>query len=128
MASGLLMAVLVSACAGRADAPAHHGDRTSILTVLCASQRAAASGRLIEARTIFDDQVHESLHVLAADGAVVDRAVSARLLEAKQVVEARFAQLDPVVADALGALVAPVVDALGAIGATGPDGCEEQGE
>lgn len=101
------------------------GSRSALVPSLCESLRSASAGRLIEAKAIFDDRVHEALHVLASDATGVDRSVSARLLEAKQVVEARFAQLDPSVSDALVPLVAATSVALTSVGVTARSRCEE---
>lgn len=69
---------------GRSDAEVAYGE---MVASLCDAQDAAATGDFESARTIFLDDVHARLHVLA-DRLSDDRAIAARLLEAKQAVEA----------------------------------------
>ncbi len=113
-----------SGCSARSDERGN-GTRSTLVPALCDSARLASSGRLAEAKAIFDDQVHDALHRLASDSGAVDRSASARLLEAKQVVESRFAQLDPVVAEALRVLVAATAVALASVDVTAVRECEE---
>jgi hypothetical protein len=58
----------------------------------CAPLRGARAGgsRAAEAQAIFVDRAHDGLHELARDVAEVDRSAAARLLEAKQAVEAEI--------------------------------------
>ena len=69
---------------GASDAEVAYGE---MVGSLCDAQDAAAAGDFESARTIFLDDVHVRLHGLA-DRLSDDRAVAARLLEAKQAVEA----------------------------------------
>lgn len=60
-----------------------------LVPALCDATRAAASSAA-EARTIFDNRIHQDLHRLAAQTQTHDTATAARLLEAKSVVEQDF--------------------------------------
>lgn len=72
------------AAAGPSDAEAAYGE---MVASLCEARDAAAAQDVATARTIFLDDVHAGLHDLA-ERLSDDRAVAARLLEAKQAVEA----------------------------------------
>lgn len=96
----LAIALLLSACASRGDDASDptttslgtdatsttptppHSDRT--FAQLCSVLDAARAGDLTEVRSSFDDG---PLHTLAQATVDVDRAVAARLLEAKEAVE-----------------------------------------
>jgi hypothetical protein len=67
---------------------------------LCRATDLARGGDVAGASGVFQDRSHEYLHVLADDLMDVDRAAAARLLEAKQRVEAAFG--DPGSADPEG--------------------------
>ncbi|HVF33277.1 MAG TPA: hypothetical protein VM933_09600 [Acidimicrobiales bacterium] len=98
---------------GRADATGRFG---AVHTEVCRAASLAGAGSVAAARAAFDD-VHVGLHDLAAAAGEADRAVAARLLEAKQRVEA---DLD---ADSLTALTPPVAAAVEATGGTAPAAC-----
>lgn len=99
------------------SAPAQVHDR------LCAALTAAAGGDLGTARASFQDRVHGPLHDLAAAATETDRAAAARLLEAKQRVEAALASNGDSLATDLAALAPTVRAALVAIGEPEPDPC-----
>jgi len=65
------------------------------------------------ARTTFFDRAHDPLHDIAAAVEEVDRSSAARLLEAKQAVEADLEAMGtPELASDLGRLIAATRDAL----------------
>jgi non-homologous end joining protein Ku len=78
---------------------------------------------------VFEDRSHEYLHVLADDLMDGDRAAAARLLEAKQRVEAAFADPDSAepeqTADLLRELQAALAEAATAAGLD-PSSCGEE--
>jgi hypothetical protein len=82
----------------------------------CRAADAARAGDRDEARRVFYDRVHQSLHELAADLTTVDRTAAARLLETKEAVEGVFEDSgDPAaVLDRLLAAVDAGLDALDA--------------
>lgn len=95
---------------------------------LCALRTTVAETGAIAgpARSMFFDRLHEPLHALARDLNTQDRAQAARLLEAKQVIEALLSQgtnpqaardVDPLIAEAVRGLtvldVAPAPSCLG---------------
>lgn len=90
---------------------------------LCAALTAAATGDLDAARATFQDRVHGPLHDLASAAAETDRATSARLLEAKQRVEASLAASGDSLAAGLAALAPTVRAALVATGEPKPAAC-----
>lgn len=90
---------------------------------LCAALSAAVDGDLDASRGTFQDRVHGPLHGLAAAAVETDRAVSARLLEAKQRVEASLAANGDSLAAGLAALAPTVRAALVAAGEPEPAAC-----
>ena len=72
------------AAEGPSDAEVAYGE---MVASMCDARDAADAGEAEEAGTIFEDDVHVRLHGLA-DRLTEDRAAVARLLEAKQRVEA----------------------------------------
>jgi hypothetical protein len=96
---------------------------------LCRATGLARGGDVEAASEVFQDRSHEYLHVLADDLMDQDRAAAARLLEAKQRVEAVFADpgsADPVqTADLLGDLQSALAEAATAAGLD-PSGCGEE--
>lgn len=78
----------------------------------------AAAGDVEAAEAIFFDRAHDSLHELAATLDDTDRVSAARLLEAKQDVEAELdgAVRREIVRDHLVALAAVTGDALDVLG------------
>lgn len=118
---GSVVLVVVAACGGGGDgddgdAGARSGRFAGVHERVCVALAAAVDGDLDEARDTFDD-VHVGLHALATAAGERDRRVAARLLEAKQAVEAEVDQAS------LAALVAPVAEAVRATGGTAPDTC-----
>jgi len=83
------------------------------VAALCTA-RNQATGDPEAAQTTFLDRAHVPLHVIAAAVEDEDRAVSARLLEAKQTVEERFASKGDGdrLAEDMEDLLAVTVDAL----------------
>jgi hypothetical protein len=78
-----------------------------------------------EARTIFFDRAHDPLHDIAAAAEEVDRSSAARLLEAKQAVEADLEAIAaPEVASDLGALIAATRGALKDLSVS-TEGCDD---
>lgn len=100
-------------------APDDHDDDTSAtsgkqayvgaVSGLCKATAVAAS-QPAEAERIFRDEVHVPLHELAAEVGVGDRAVAARLLEAKNSVESDL-EARPIEADALEDDLSELLDA-----------------
>jgi hypothetical protein len=64
-------------------------DDGGIVAPLCEA-RGQAVHDAAEAKAIFVDRAHDGLHELARDVAELDRSAAARLLEAKQAVEAEI--------------------------------------
>lgn len=64
--------------------------RAATMAALCAARDQAAADPAAARRTFFDG-AHDELHAIAGEVEVVDRAAAARLLVAKQAVEAGFA-------------------------------------
>lgn len=114
-----MLAVVVTACGGGGDgddAATRSGRFAGVHERVCVALAAADDGDLDEAGDTFDD-VHVGLHALATAAGERDRVVAARLLEAKQAVEAEVDE------DTLAGLVAPVAEAVRATGGTAPDTC-----
>ena len=118
--AGLLVAVAAfGGCGdgGRGDAPSTATGRFGALhTEVCAAADQAADGDTEAAQRTFAD-VHVGLHDLAAAVQEDDRALAARLLEAKQQVESGLS------ADTLEHLSGPVAAAVEATGGTAPASC-----
>jgi hypothetical protein len=115
----VVIVAVVAACGGGGagdDAGARSGRFAGVHERVCVALAAAVDGDLDEARATFDD-VHVGLHALATAAGERDRAVAARLLEAKQAAEAEVDE------DSLAGLVAPVAEAVRATGGTAPDSC-----
>ena len=91
---------------------------------LCAARRDVARGDVARARDRFHADAHQPLHDLAAETAQADRPVAARLLEAKEAVEAGLGRASPTLADDLSRLASATRDAVAATGATAPPPCE----
>lgn len=62
----------------------------AVYLALCDSETALAESDVARAGALFADRAHQPLHELAAEVGIDDRSAAARLLEAKQVVEAGF--------------------------------------
>jgi len=90
-----------------------------------ASIAEAEDGEPAGAGTVFYDRAHEGLHELAASTVGVDRAAAARLLGAKQRVEAML-ESSPTggeLVPALSELADATADAAVAVGAADVEGC-----
>ncbi len=90
---------------------------------LCEARAAAEAGDVLGASTIFQSRTHGELHSLGDRLSTTDREAAARLLEAKQRVEAAFA--DPAasptaVAGLISSLEAEVASAAEALGQERP--------
>ncbi|MDP8932071.1 MAG: hypothetical protein M3O70_26760 [Actinomycetota bacterium] len=127
----LVVVVLVAAAATvvwllwRGDEPNRAGG--GVARGLCDATQAATAGNPEVAEAYFWS-VHEPLHALAADVADVDRPVAARILEAKQRVEAAFQAPPPPPADLpyrLRRLTSAVAAGLAAVG-TPPPRCLQE--
>ena len=132
LAGAGVAALVVAAVAVWGEAPGTSPSRTTTATVspagavherLCRAMADAAAGDLGTARSAFQDRVHGPLHDVAAAAAEVDRSAAARLLEAKQQVEAALAtNADSLAAD-LAALAPTVRAAVVATGQPAPSPC-----
>lgn len=83
---------------------------------LCEAAMKAETGDAAGEETVLYDMVHQPLHDLAAEVSEVDRAVAARLLEAKEAVESGLDTGQPDTADAWQTLAAATDKALVATG------------
>jgi hypothetical protein len=83
---------------------------------LCEAAMKAEIGDAAGAETVFYDTVHQPLHDLAAEVSEANRAVAARLLEAKEAVESALDTGQPDTADAWQTLVVATDEALVATG------------
>ncbi|MPY94950.1 MAG: hypothetical protein GEV08_18395 [Acidimicrobiia bacterium] len=121
--------VVAAGCAAD-DAPTQPAAQTrydAALAALCAAAADARDADVEAARRVFYDTAHQALHELAADAQRVDRPVAARLLEAKQAVEAGLDA--PATADELAARLDELgVAAHAALTATGNEAsrCQER--
>ena len=92
----VVLGVVVTACGGGGDsddAATRSGRFAGVHERVCVALAAAADdGDLDEAQAVFDD-VHVGLHALATAVGERDRAVAARLLEAKQAVDVMEAEM-----------------------------------
>lgn len=78
------------------QAPAQRTQSATTFQKACIAEAAVAGGDAAKAVQIFQDELHEPLHVLAASAAQRDRGRAADLLEAKQRVERDVEQgVDP---------------------------------
>ena len=106
-----LMLLVVAGCGSGVDDP-----YLAAGTGLCEAAMKAEGGDAAGAGTVFYDTVHQPLHDLAAEVSEVDRAVPARLLEAKEAVESALDTAQPDPADAWQTLLAATDEALVATG------------
>jgi len=94
-----------------------------VVEALCEAQEAAPRDPE-QARIAFFDRAHDPLHDIAAAAQEVDRSSAARLLEAKQAVEADLERMrGPDLAPDLGRLVAATRAALMELSVSVP-GCD----
>ena len=121
-------AVTVSACGNGGPRPVDRpgGGPARLVASLCTAAAAARSGDREGARRLFFDGAHQPIHELASAASEADRVVSAKLLEAKQVVEGDLGDAGAAgLADHLVALAVAAADAAVAAdgGDTRPAGC-----
>lgn len=105
--AGLMFLVLTGCGGSDGDAPYR-----SMGSGLCEAAMKAEAGDTAGAEEVFYDIVHQPLHDLAAATSEVDRALAARLLEAKEAVESGLDTDQTEVGDVFQALVAAADDAL----------------
>lgn len=86
--------IVVGAACGSSGASGRAARLDEAVEGLCEATTLAQGGDVEAAAEVFQDRSHEYLHVLADDLSDRDRASAARLLEAKQRVEAAFG--DPI--------------------------------
>ena len=123
-ARSTLLAITVLAATSCTSDGSPSGRSPSRVTVgLCAAATAARAGDATEARRIFFDRAHDPLHELAAAVGEQDRSAAARLLEAKEAVEAGLETGGADLADDLDQLVVATGAALVANGDAQPEPC-----
>jgi len=93
---------------------------------LCEVASDVRSGDTKRARAPFFDDAHQDLHSLADEAARSVRPAAARLLEAKERVEAGFAGVGPD-SDDVEELIAATRTAVGVVGDPVPEPCEQAG-
>lgn len=103
-------------------APAEQ-EAEEVVAAVCEARVAAAGGDSDGARRIFVNAAHDRLHGLAAETGQVDRGAEARLLEAKQRVEAVLEEPGPDFADRLEKLAVAAADAAEVAGDDRPADC-----
>jgi hypothetical protein len=128
-ACALAIALVAAACDGSSGTPAASPPPSGALGPVTPDAAAEAVRGLCDmagdpdrdaAATTFFDRSHQTLHVLAAAAEVADRAAAARLLEAKQAIEADLRE--PVLPEAFGDHLDALLDATrGALDAIGLD-------
>lgn len=101
------------------------GDATArpVVATICEAAAAAAAGDGPSARFMFEQKAHSDLHSLATAAASTDRAAAARLLEAKQRVEATVGAEVQILATNLEGLIEPTRRAASVAGWPVPDPC-----
>ena len=119
----VVMALSTVACDG---GPPPDDPYVLAASALCDASAGAARGELDLARQAFYDTAHRPLHDLAAEVAVGDRVLAARLLEAKESVEFGLDNEEPAIAESFRTLVGAADDALRATG-HGPVPCSTDG-
>lgn len=90
---------------------------------VCRAGDAASRGDSNGARTAFFDLAHQPLHELAAATQERDRAVTARLLEAKEKVETGLEKSSPTLAADLEVLAVATGRAMAVAGGSDPGPC-----
>lgn len=94
-----------------------------VVAAVCEARAAAAGGDADGARRTFVNNAHGRLHELAAETGRVDRRAEARLLEAKQRVEAVLEEPGPDFADRLERLAVAAAEAAEVVDDERPAGC-----
>lgn len=112
--------VAMTACAPTAsEAPPEALEEAEALPLqiafqgLCDARTLAASGDVLGASDLFQDRSHAYLHEFADRVSASDRDAAARLLEAKQAVEAQLAIPDVANAQAVAGSISALETALG---------------
>ncbi len=123
--SGVIVLAVADGEGSRSPAVHADGRYGPAYAGLCAARSAAAAGSVPAARQAFFDRAHQPLHELASDAADADRAVAARLLEAKEAVEAGLSQPGPSFVSDLDRLLAATASAAEAVGQARPRPCPQ---
>ena len=111
----ILIAVMSSAAACGGDSNPT-GPYQAAALGLCEASMKAETNDVDAAGVEFYDTAHQPLHDLAAEVAEVDRALAARLLEAKEAVESGLETRETELGESFRALVAAADEALTATG------------
>lgn len=114
------LTVAMFGCSSPAPAEQRPG---AVVAAVCDARNAAAEGEADGARRIFVNTAHDRLHELAAETGRSDRGAEARLLEAKQRVEAVLEEPGPDFADRLERLAVAAADAAEVVGDERPADC-----
>ena len=118
--------VVAAGCSGTGDGGSTTSSDDRHVRLYQGLCQARAQARQPEAaREIFFDRVHQPLHQLAAEAADADRAVAAKLLEAKQAVERDLAEDPQLLPGDLEALAEATRRAIAATGGPTPQPCQE---
>ena len=125
-------AVLFAACksSGESSQSRKAVDRyDTVYAALCDAETAFNANDPGRGRRVFLDRVHQSVHELAAATEERDRAAAARLLEAKQAVEAGLGnEPDARLASNLGRLRRAALAAIEVLGIDAPPPCNRGDE
>ena len=106
-----ILLLALAACASGAEEPLGALEEAEALPLqiafqgLCQSRAAAEAGDVLGASGVFQSRAHAELHSLADRLAGADREAAARLLEAKQRLEAAFANAAAASAPAVAGLI-----------------------
>lgn len=128
--AAMLLLPALYACGPEVEGPTAALDEAEALPLqlayqgLCDARTIAEAGDMWGASDIFNSRSHAYLHEVAAKIQAVDREVAARLLEAKQAVEAQLATPDSanpqLVVSSLSTLEAALGDSAEGLGLTRP--------
>ena len=88
--SMMMVVAVMLACSGGAASSQQVTDASNRIVAALCDARAQVGEGAAAVESIFVDRAHDPLHDLARDSVEINRAVAARLLEAKQAVEAAF--------------------------------------
>lgn len=108
--------VLFLAISGCGDVPPSGDPYSSAASGLCEASAAAETDDFDAARRVFYDTAHQPLHELASEVTEVDRALAARLLEAKRSVESGLDADPPALAESFRTLLAATRESLAVTG------------